>query len=81
MYEIYEPYAAQTVAVMKALKLNPFRVNISGGTLAFGHPIGATGARMVVTLIYNLYRLGLKKGIVSMYTPTGLAIALAIEAC
>ncbi|KAF2885703.1 hypothetical protein ILUMI_20476 [Ignelater luminosus] len=80
LYEIYEPYAAQTVAIMQALQINPFRVNVTGGTIAFGNPIGATGARMVVTLIHNLRRLGLTKGIVSMYTPAGLAIAMAIEA-
>ena len=79
LYEINEAFAAVTMAAMKDLALDHARVNVSGGACALGHPIGATGARILTTLIHALRRKGLKRGIASLCIGGGEAVATAVE--
>ena len=79
LYEINEAFAAVTMAAMKDLALDPARVNVGGGACALGHPIGATGARILTTLIYALRRKGMKRGIASLCIGGGEAVATAVE--
>ncbi len=79
LFEINEAFAVVPMAVIKELGLNPDRVNIHGGAVALGHPLGATGARMLTTLVYALKRTGKKRGIASPCIGGGEAVALAVE--
>ena len=79
LYEINEAFAAVTMAAMKDLKLDHQTVNVNGGACALGHPIGATGARILTTLIYALRARGKKRGIASLCIGGGEATAMAIE--
>ncbi|KAF5283870.1 hypothetical protein FQA39_LY04690 [Lamprigera yunnana] len=79
LYEIDEMFACQPLYVVKQLGLNFNRVNIAGGSIALGQPLGAHGARLVVTLLHNLHRLGLSKGIAVASSGCGMAIGIAIE--
>lgn len=79
LYEINEAFAVVTMAAMKAHGLPPERVNVHGGACALGHPIGASGARIVVTLIGALRKMGKKRGVASLCIGGGEATALAIE--
>jgi len=79
LYEINEAFAAVTMAAMHELKLDHAKVNINGGACAIGHPIGATGARIIVTLLHALAKRGLKKGIASLCIGGGEATAIAVE--
>jgi len=79
LYEINEAFAAVAMAAMRDLSLDHARVNVNGGACALGHPIGATGARLVVTLIHALRQRQLKKGVASLCIGGGEATALAIE--
>ncbi len=79
LYEINEAFAVVTMAAMKELNLPREKVNIHGGACALGHPIGASGARIVVTLIGALRRVGGKRGVASLCIGGGEATALAIE--
>jgi acetyl-CoA C-acetyltransferase len=79
LYEINEAFAVVTMAAIQDLKLDPERVNIHGGACALGHPIGASGARLIVTLLAALESHGLKRGIASLCIGGGEAMALAIE--
>lgn len=79
LYELNEPFAAATVALMDALKLDPERVNVHGGAVALGHPIGATGARILVTLLYALARHGQRTGVAGLCLGGGEAVAVAVE--
>lgn len=79
LYEINEAFAVVTMAAIQDLKLDPERVNIHGGACALGHPIGASGARLLVTLLAALETHGLKSGIASLCIGGGEAMALAIE--
>lgn len=79
LWEINEAFAMVTMAAMDALSIDPSRVNIEGGACALGHPIGCSGARIVVTLIHALKRTGAKKGIASLCIGGGEALAIAIE--
>lgn len=80
LWEINEAFASQMVACLKGLELPPERVNISGGAIALGHPIGASGARVLVTLVHNLRRTGSRRGVASLCLGGGNAVALAVEA-
>lgn len=80
LYEINEAFAVQADLVVKHLNIPMSKVNISGGAIALGHPIGASGARILVTLLYNLRRLGLTKGVASLCIGGGMGIAIGIEA-
>jgi acetyl-CoA C-acetyltransferase len=79
LFEINEAFAAVTMAAEKELKLPPEKVNIYGGAVALGHPIGASGARILVTLLNGLQRTGGKRGIACLCIGGGEAVALAVE--
>ena len=79
LYEINEAFSVVTLAVNQILGLDVNKVNISGGAVSLGHPIGASGARILTTLLYNLKRTGGKKGIASLCLGGGEAVALVIE--
>jgi acetyl-CoA C-acetyltransferase len=79
LYEINEAFAAVPMAAMKDLSLEHAKVNVNGGACALGHPIGATGARILTTLIYALKARGKKRGIASLCIGGGEATAIAVE--
>jgi len=79
LIEINEAFASQTVADGKVLGVDWERVNVHGGAIALGHPIGASGARVLVTLIYALRARGLKRGLATLCLGGGEAVAMAIE--
>jgi acetyl-CoA C-acetyltransferase len=79
LWEINEAFAAVTMASMRDLKLPADKVNVNGGACALGHPIGATGSRILVTLLYALKARGLKRGIAGLCAGGGEATAIAIE--
>ena len=79
LFELNEAFAAQSVAVARELGLDPQRVNIHGGAIALGHPIGASGARVLMTLIYALRLKGLRYGVAALCIGGGMGIAMAIE--
>jgi len=79
LYELNEAFAVAAIAVTRALRLDPARVNVNGGAVALGHPIGASGARILVTLLYELQRRNLKRGIAALCLGGGNAVALAVE--
>lgn len=81
LYEINEAFAVVTMAAIKELRLDTDRVNVHGGAVALGHPIGASGARILTTLLYALKRTGGKRGIASLCIGGGGAVALAVELC
>jgi acetyl-CoA C-acetyltransferase len=79
LYEINEAFAVVAMAPIRELSLDPARVNVNGGACALGHPIGASGARLVVTLIHALRRRGGRRGVASLCIGGGEATALAVE--
>jgi acetyl-CoA C-acetyltransferase len=79
LIELNEAFAVQAVAVMQELGVDPSKVNVNGGAVALGHPIGASGARILTTLIYALKDRGLKRGIATLCLGGGNGVALAIE--
>jgi acetyl-CoA C-acetyltransferase len=79
LYELNEAFAVAAMAVTRQLKLDPAKVNVNGGAVALGHPIGASGARILVTLLYELQRRNLKRGIGALCLGGGNAVALAVE--
>ncbi len=79
LYEINEAFAVVTMAAIRDLALDPACVNVNGGACALGHPIGATGARIITTLLYALQKRGLRRGIASLCIGGGEATALALE--
>jgi acetyl-CoA C-acetyltransferase len=80
LYEINEAFAVVAMAAIHDLGLDPAKVNVNGGACALGHPIGATGARLLVTLVHALKARGLKRGVASLCIGGGEATAVAIEA-
>jgi len=79
LVELNEAFAVAAIAVTRQLKLNPEKVNVNGGAVAIGHPIGASGARILVTLLYELERRNLERGIAALCLGGGNAVALAVE--
>tara|TARA_S200000501_G_scaffold185387_1_gene174430 strand:- start:28 stop:1203 length:1176 start_codon:yes stop_codon:yes gene_type:complete len=79
LFEINEAFAAQTIAVIRELNIDENKVNINGGAIALGHPIGASGARILVSLINEMKKLNKKKGCASLCIGGGMGIALCIE--
>ena len=79
LFELNEAFAAQSLAVIKDLKINPEKVNVHGGAIALGHPIGASGARIVVTLIHALKQCQLQTGIASLCVGGGMGVALSLK--
>ncbi|TAN20808.1 MAG: acetyl-CoA C-acetyltransferase [Acidobacteria bacterium] len=79
LYELNEAFAVQGVALIRELKLDAARVNVNGGAVAIGHPIGASGCRILVTLMYELERRQAKRGIAALCLGGGNAVGMAIE--
>jgi acetyl-CoA C-acetyltransferase len=77
--EANEAFAAQAVYVNRELGWDPARVNVSGGAIALGHPIGASGARVLVTLLYGMQRLNARRGLVTLCVGGGQGVAMALE--
>lgn len=78
-YELNEAFAAQAIVCVQELGLDPEKVNVSGGAIALGHPIGASGTRILVTLLHTLERTGKRKGVASLCIGGGMGIAVAVE--
>lgn len=79
LIELNEAFSVQALAVIRELKLDPTRVNVNGGAVALGHPIGASGARILVTLLHEMVRRDVKRGIAALCLGGGNAVALAVE--
>ena len=79
LFELNEAFSAQAVAVIRELGVDPAKVNVHGGAVALGHPIGASGARILTTLLYALRRRNLKRGIATLCLGGGNGVALAVE--
>jgi len=79
LYELNEAFAVQALAVIRDLGLDPAKVNVHGGAVALGHPIGASGARVLTTLLYAMRQRQAKKGIAALCLGGGNAVALAVE--
>ncbi len=79
LVELNEAFAAQVLAVLRDVPIPADRLNVNGGAIALGHPIGATGARIVVTLLHEMERRGVKRGLATLCVSGGMGMALAIE--
>jgi acetyl-CoA C-acetyltransferase len=79
LYELNEAFSVQALGVMRELGLDPNKVNVNGGAVALGHPIGASGARVLVTLIYEMVRRNARRGIAALCLGGGNAVAMAVE--
>ncbi|MFY0782857.1 acetyl-CoA C-acetyltransferase [Peribacillus simplex] len=79
LMEVNEAFAAQSLAVLKDLELNPEKVNVNGGAIALGHPVGASGARILVTLLYEMKRRDAKTGLATLCIGGGQGTALIVE--
>ena len=79
LFEINEAFAAQSLAVLKTLSIPDEKVNVNGGAIAIGHPIGASGTRILVTLIHEMIRRDVKKGLATLCIGGGMGIAMCIE--
>jgi acetyl-CoA C-acetyltransferase len=79
LFELNEAFAAQSVAVTRELGLDPGKVNVNGGAIALGHPIGASGARVLTTLVYALRARKLRYGVASLCIGGGMGIAMVVE--
>jgi acetyl-CoA C-acetyltransferase len=79
LFELNEAFAAQAAAVNKLLGVDPARVNVNGGAIAIGHPIGASGCRILVTLLHEMQRRNAKKGLAGLCIGGGMGVALALE--
>jgi acetyl-CoA C-acetyltransferase len=80
LFEFNEAFAAQSLAVVRELGVDPLKVNVNGGAIALGHPIGASGARILTTLLYALKGRRLRYGVASLCIGGGMGIAIAVEA-
>jgi len=80
LFELNEAFAAQALAVMRELHLDPDKVNVNGGAIALGHPIGASGARVLTTLVHALRARRLRYGVASLCIGGGMGIAMVVEA-
>jgi acetyl-CoA C-acetyltransferase len=79
LFEINEAFSGSTVAVMKELSLNPEKVNVNGGSVALGHPIGASGCRVLVTLLHEMIKQDKKTGLATLCLGGGEAVALIVK--
>ncbi|MCW5652237.1 acetyl-CoA C-acetyltransferase [Hydrogenophaga sp.] len=79
LFELNEAFAAQACAVNKALEIDPARVNVNGGAIAIGHPIGASGCRVLVSLLHEMQRRDAKKGLAALCIGGGMGVSLAVE--
>jgi acetyl-CoA C-acetyltransferase len=81
LVELNEAFASQVLAVLKDLPIRADRLNVNGGAIALGHPIGATGTRIVVTLIYEMLRRQARRGLATLCVSGGMGMAIAFERC
>jgi acetyl-CoA C-acetyltransferase len=79
LMEVNEAFAAQAIAVNKQMGWDTSKINVNGGAIAIGHPIGASGARILVTLIHEMIKRDAKRGLASLCIGGGMGVALAIE--
>ena len=79
LFEINEAFAAQSIAVIKTLSIPEEKVNVNGGAIALGHPIGASGTRILVTLIHEMIKRDVKKGLATLCIGGGMGIAMCVE--
>ena len=79
LFEINEAFAAQSIAVMKTLSIPHEKINVNGGAIALGHPIGASGTRILVTLIHEMIKRDVKRGLATLCIGGGMGIAMCIE--
>ena len=79
LFEINEAFAAQSLAVLKTLSIPVEKVNVNGGAIALGHPIGASGTRILVTLIHEMIKRDVKKGLATLCIGGGMGIAMCVE--
>ena len=79
LYEINEAFSGSTVAALKTLALDPAKVNVNGGSVALGHPIGASGCRLLVTLLHEMIRQNKQRGLVSLCLGGGEAVAMIVK--
>jgi len=79
LFEINEAFAAQSIAVLKTLSIPEEKVNVNGGAIALGHPIGASGTRILVTLIHEMIKRDVKKGLATLCIGGGMGIAMCVE--
>lgn len=79
LFELNEAFSVQALGVMRELELDPSKVNVNGGAVAIGHPIGASGARVLVTLIHEMIRRDVSKGVAALCLGGGNSVALAVE--
>ena len=79
LFEINEAFSGSTVAVLRELKLNPDKVNVNGGSVALGHPIGASGCRVLVTLLHEMIKQDAKTGLASLCLGGGEAVAMIVK--
>jgi len=79
LIESNEAFAAQSLCVVKELGLDPAKVNVNGGAIAIGHPVGASGARVLTTLLHEMKRSGAKKGLATLCIGGGMGVALCVE--
>jgi len=80
LFELNEAFAAQSIAVVRELQIDPAKVNVNGGAIALGHPVGASGARILTTLLYALRARSLRRGVASLCIGGGMGIAMVVEA-
>jgi acetyl-CoA C-acetyltransferase len=81
LFELNEAFAAQSIACMRDLQIDPEKVNVNGGSIAIGHPLGASGARISTTLLHEMQRRQAKRGIATMCIGVGQGLAVAYELC
>jgi acetyl-CoA C-acetyltransferase len=79
LFELNEAFSVQAMAVTRELGLSPARVNVNGGAVAIGHPIGASGARVLVTLLHEMQRRDARRGVAALCLGGGNSVALVIE--
>jgi acetyl-CoA acetyltransferase len=79
LFEINEAFAAQSIPCIRELGIDPAKVNVNGGSIAIGHPLGSTGARITATLVHEMKRTGARYGLVSLCIGVGQGIATVFE--
>jgi acetyl-CoA C-acetyltransferase len=79
LIELNEAFAAQVIACDRELHLDPARLNVNGGSIALGHPIGCTGSRITVTLVHEMQKRQAKRGLATLCVSGGIGMAMAVE--
>ena len=79
LFEINEAFAAQSIAVLRTLSIPEEKINVNGGAIALGHPIGASGTRILVTLIHEMIKRDVNKGLATLCIGGGMGIAMCVE--